>query len=259
MATFISIDVVIPEHQVVLQDSAQVLQTLTDVSRYAVKGAKSVDYPTLAARAGQNIAIGGTFTKNNANYGNDSFDLDEKLGDFFSVNLHQEKQNQLNNLEDSSRETLKAIAKQADGSVIAKMVSAATVGPAPTSAILDDIVDMGKVLDDANVPMEGRHLLITNADYADLQKETKDFIRYNNDKSGVVGEVYGMKVVRSTDSALTVTIAYHSKGAAYAWQGETLFLETISAGSSSADYELSRMFGCKATQSGAMIVKRAAA
>jgi hypothetical protein len=259
MATFISIDVVIPEHQVVLQDQAKVLATLTDVSKYAVKGAKSVNFPTLAAREGDNIGIGDTFSPVAPNYADDSFNLSEKLGDFFPINLHQERQNQLNALEDSSRETLKAIAKQADKSMITKMVAAATAGPAPTSAILDDIVDMAKVLDDADVPQEDRYLLITNADYADLQKETKDFIRYSNDKTGVVGEVYGMKVVRSTDAALTVTIAYHKKAAAYAWQGETLFLETIVAGGSSANYELSRMFGGKATQSGAMIVKRAAA
>lgn len=261
MATFIDINVVIPEHQVVLDKAANILPTLTDVSRYAVKGSSSVDYPTLAPRSGQNIAITGSFTKNNANYGNDSFNLDKKLGDFFSVNLHQEKQNRLNNLEDSTRETLKAIAKQADKVMLGLMVAAAdgTNNLTPTSSILTDIVDMKKILADNDVPMEDLYIAVTNADYAALEKEVKDFIRYNTDKDGVVGEIYGVKVVRSNFSELTNSIMYHMKGAAYAFQGETLFLETVAAGSSSIDYELSRLFGGKATQAGAMICIRKAA
>lgn len=257
MAAFIDINIVIPEHQVILDKQATVLSTLTDVSRYVVKGASSVDYPTLAPRAGQNIAIGGTFTKNAANYGNDSFNLNEKLGDFFGVNLHQEKQNRLNNLEDSTRETLKSIAKQADQSMISKMIAAATLkDAAPTASLADDIVDMKRQLKEADVPTDDLYICVTPADKAVLEKEVKDFIRYSTDKDGVLGEIYGVKVIESNFSELTQSMMYHRKGAAYAWQGETLFLETVVAGSSSIDYELSRLFGGKATQSGAMIVKR---
>ena len=127
MAANIDINIVIPEHQVILDQIPSVLQTISDVTKFVIKGASSVDFPTLAARAGQNKGITVAFDSNPANYGNDSFNLDEKLGDFFPVNLHQEKQNVLNNLEDSSRETLKAIAKQADSSAVSKMIAAATL------------------------------------------------------------------------------------------------------------------------------------
>ena len=257
MATFIDINVVIPQHQEILDRKASVLPTLRDVSKYAVKGASSVDFPTLAPRAGQSIALGGSFTVNNANYGNDSFLLNEILGDAFSIDLHQEEENILNNLEDSSRETLHSIAKQADASCISKMITAATLmAGAPSASLYDDLVDMAKLLDDADVPAEDRYVAVTNADYAVLSKEIKDFIRFNTDKSGVVGEILGMKVVRCTAAELSQTMVYHKNAVAYCWHGTTKFIEEPSATAVSQTYSISRKFGAKAVQSGAMIVKR---
>lgn len=259
MAAFIDIEVVIPEYQVILQGAATVLGTLTDVTRYVVKGASSVDYPTLASRAGQNIAIGATFSQNDANYGNDSFNLNEKLGDFFGVNVHQDKQNRFNNLQDSTQETIKAIARQADGSMIAKLVAAsATNKVTPTASIKNDIIDMKAFLLAKKVPADDLYLAVTPAEHGALEKLLTDFIRFDADVSGVVGKISGVKVIVSTDAALTEAMMYHKKAGAYAFQGETVFLQTVVAGASAIKYELSRMFGGKATQSGDMVVLRKA-
>jgi hypothetical protein len=260
MAKNIDIEVVLPEYQVILSEKVTVLPTLTDVSQFVVKGGSSVNYPTLANRDGQRVTGAGTSfaAGTDANYADDSFDLNQKCGDVFAVNVHLEEQNKFNALQDSTRSTLEAIGKQADRFMIGLLVAGAdgTNNLTPTASLVDDIVDMAKILDDNKVPEEDRFVALTNADMATMRKEVKDFIRYNTDKDGLIGEIYGIKVVRSNFSELTHSIMYHKKAGAYAWQSAPKMLEGATIGSSSISYEISRMLGGKCTQAGAMVVIR---
>lgn len=262
MATKISLQNIIPEHQQILAESGKLLATLTDVSKYAIKGSSSVNYPTLAARSGQSIALTASFTNNDANYGDEVLSLDKKLGDAFSVNVHAERQNMLNNLEDSSKETLRAMGVQADAEVYAALIAAlASAGEnvVKTSDMYADLVDIQKKMNDNKVPMAERFFAVSSTDYATLLK-TKDFVQFQSTGNGqpivegVIGRILGFNVVLSTVVSGD-SVAYHKKAVAWAIQGDPIMLEAIDALGTKVQYSISEMFGCKVTQSGAFAVR----
>lgn len=260
MGVAVSMQEVIPQHQEILRAGSKLLKLTRDVSQYAVKGASSINYPTLAKRTAQTKALNGTFTVNNANYGDDILTLDQKLGDAFDIEQHQEKQNKLRSLEDNSKNTLAAMGEDIDKKIYIAL-RAATVGDyvAPTSDFYADVVDLAKNLDDKHIPQTGRVLLVTSADYAKLLK-TKDFVRFDGTgsgsamASGVVGEILGFAVVKlivdladQTDTAQQ-TIAWHTNGVISAVQGETLMMSSAIPESTKMRYSISDLFGCKCVQ-----------
>lgn len=262
MATKISIASVIPEHQTILAESAKLLSTIKDVSKYAIKGSSTVNYPTLAARSGQSTTLTGSLSNNDANYGDEILALDVKLGDAFSVNVHVERQNMMNALEDSAKETLRAMGVQADTAVYTALTAALqTPGEnvVKTSDIYADLVDIQKKMNDNKVPMQNRFFWANTADYAALLK-CKDFVQYQSTGDGspivegVVGRVLGFQVVLSTVISGD-SIALHSNAVAFAIQGEPVMLESVDALATKIQYSISEVFGCKATQSGAFAVR----
>lgn len=263
MAIKISMEQVIPEHQVILEASAVIAQTVRSLSDRVGKGDSSVNIPTLAARSGQEVAVGASLTKNNNNYGDDSLALDRVAGDAFDISTHDEEENILNGLEDGLNNSLKAMAKVLDKKLITQAIAAAGLTEtARTADFYNDVVDMVKAFDDATIPLENRYLAVTPADYAALLK-TKDFVRFDakgtsDIPSGQVGEILGFTVVRplfTSGEGFTESFAYHSFGLCYAWHGETKVIGQPNALNMSETYSVSRKFGSKALQSGAMIKK----
>lgn len=262
MATFIDLEVIIPEVQIKLEEASVVLPTLTDLSSRVVKGSKTVNYPTLAPVEGQNVGIDADFatTEQDADYGDDAFDLSEKLGHFFKVNPHIDDQNLFDTVADQSEAALKAIAKQADKSMIAKLVAGAEAADnyaGSTSDVVADFLEMMKVLDDQNVPEDERSFVASNATIKALRTAVKDFIRFETDKNGVIGELYGVPVLKSNfSSVLTNDIMYHKLGAGYAWGLKLLLMKEPTSIGTKILYSISKMFGGKVTQGGKMVAIR---
>lgn len=264
MASKISMEVVIPEHQVILEASAVIAATATNISDRVVKGASSVNLPTLAEAVGESLAIGGTFTNEENNYGDDVLNLTQKAGRAFSINIFEEEQNVLNGIQDGLMGSLKAMAKQLDRDLIAKGIAAAGLtGTARTSDFYSDVVDMVKAFDDAKIPLENRYLAVIPADMSALLK-TKDFVRFDAKgdgsaiSTGLVGEILGFKVVRplfTSAEGFSQSFAYHSAGLVYAWQGETKIQESELPLTSKTQYAVARLYNSKALQAGAFVKK----
>lgn len=270
MANKVSMEMVIPEHQTILEESSAFAQTVVDLSARVIKGADSVNIPTLAAVEGEDLALSGSFTEENNNYGDDILSITRKAGRLFSINVHESEQNVLNSLEDGLRESLKAMAKQLDRKLVTTMLAAATAtGVARESSpanFYGDIVTMGQKMDEAGIPAEDRYLAVTPTDYSALLN-TKDFVRFDGTgdgsaiKTGKVGEILGFTVVRSiitSGNGFTESFAYHKNAAVFAWQSDTIILSQDVPGESKRKYEVSRAYNCKALQSGALIYKWAA-
>lgn len=262
MAVKISIQNVIPEHQLILAESAKLAATLNNVSKYAIKGASTINYPTLAARSGQSIALTDSFTSADNNYADEVLSLDKKLGDAFAINIHLEGQNVLNSLEDASKETLRAMGVQADAAIYAALIAdLQTSGEnvVPTSDMYADLVDIQKKMNDNKVPMSDRYFAVNTADWAKLLK-TKDFVRFDatGDGSpiveGVVGMILGFKVILSTVVSGD-SVAYHKMALSWGNPEEPKMLETIDALGTKAQYSISQVFGCKSHQSGKLAVR----
>ena len=94
------------------------------------------------------------------------------------------------------------------GAVVEKTLTAANV--------YQQIVELNQKLDEADVPMDGRYIIVTPATYALLLQDTTHFIRYGDRsqemlETGAIGEIIGLKVYRS--NVLTgkkVKVAYNS-------------------------------------------------
>ena len=94
------------------------------------------------------------------------------------------------------------------GAVVEKTLTAANV--------YQQIVELNQKMDEADVPMDGRYIIVTPATYALLLQDTTHFIRYGDRsqemlETGAIGEIIGLKVYRS--NALTgkkVKVAYNS-------------------------------------------------
>ena len=84
------------------------------------------------------------------------------------------------------------------------------------SNVYQQIVELNQKMDEADVPMDGRYIIVTPATYALLLQDTTHFIRYGDRsqemlETGAIGEIIGLKVYRS--NALTgkkVKVAYNS-------------------------------------------------
>ncbi len=264
MAAFIDLELIIPEVQIKLEERVIVASSVTDVSSRVIKGTKTVNYPTLAPVEGQNVGIDADFStsEQDANYGDDSFDLQEKLGHLFRINPHIDDQNIFDTAADQTDAALYAIAKQADRSLISKLDAGAdTAGNnvTPTADIIADFLSMMEVLDNQNVPEDDRYFLATNADIKSLRTAVKDFIRFETDKNGVIGELYGVPVLKSNFSQLTDSLMYHKLACAYAWGPRLLLMKDPNSVGTKLLFSISKMFGGKVTQSGKMVVVRRAA
>jgi len=261
MAIKISRKEVLPEHQLILDQAVVIASTVMDMSGRAKKGTNQIDFPTLAPRTGQRVAVGGSLTSNANNYGSDVIDLDQVVGDRFFISDHDESDNVLNGLQDGLEQTLKAMAKQLDDYLYSLMLAAATdSGVSRTADLYADIVDLSVAMDTAKIPAEDRYLLVTPADYGAILK-TKDFVRFDSKgngsaiSNGMVGEILGFKVVRANAAAVTETIAYHKAGAVWGWHREQVLKKTPDSENMGDDYSLSRKMGAKSLQSGAFIFK----
>lgn len=262
MAAGISLVNIIPEHQLILAESAKILATFKDVSSYAIAGSSSINYPTLAARSGQSIGLTADFTNSDANYADEILALDKKLGDAFAVNIHVERQNLLNNIEESSKDTLRAMGLQADKACYDALIAAlqsAGENVVATSDMYADLVDIQKVMNDNKVPMSDRFLLVNTTDWAKLLK-TKDFVQFQSTGNGqpivegAIGRILGFTVVVST-VVTGDSVAYHRNAVVHGMQSEAILMETPLALSTKIQYSISQVFGCKATQSGKFAVR----
>lgn len=93
------------------------------------------------------------------------------------------------------------------GAVVEKTLTSAN--------IYQQIVELNQKLDEADVPMDGRYIIVTPATYALLLQDTTHFIRYGDRsqemlETGAIGEIIGLKVYRSNVlTSKEVKVAYN--------------------------------------------------
>lgn len=257
-----SIVEVIPQAQEILRAGSRLLKHTYDVSKFATKGSNSINYPTLAKATAQTkaVGLGNNFSVSNITQSNSILLLDKVIGDAFEIEIFQELQNKLNALEAQSKNVLDAMGEDFDKKIYLEMRRNSNARyVVPTSDIYADIVDLSKKLDDAFVPVNGRVLAISSADYAKLLK-VKDFTRFdsvgNGDaiRSGIVGEVLGFTVVRLivdlTDQTETAqqTFAYHPIGVTTAVQGDIKLSSAVLPLGTKTQYSLAELIGIKVQQ-----------
>lgn len=262
MSIKVSVAELIPEYQLILEQKSKILSTITDVSRFAKKGSKSVSYPKLAARTAQVVAFGATLTPAGANWDEDLLLLDKIAASAWPISVHDEEQNIFSNTEENIRGSLSAMALKIDVEIYNAMIaSLATAGEnvVPTSDMYADVVALNQKLDEKNVPEEGRILLIKPSQKATLLK-TKDFVQFNSNGSGqaistgVIGTILGATVV-CTNAVSGDAVMYHPLMVAFAYQSDAKYLEAAIPNSMMLSASISQIFGLKVTQDGSFGVR----
>lgn len=257
MAENVSKTEVLTEPQIILAESSKLLATIYDVSSFATNGGvNAINYPEMALATAQSLAIGASMTDENASFTDALLALTEKIGRSFSINKHVEAQNVLKTIELKTADILRAMGLKMDESIYAKLIASlqsAGENVVKTSDMYADICKMNKHLDDLNVPREGRVFWASNADYETLCNLTKNFIRFQSDVSGVVGEIAGVKVVRST-AVSGDSILLH-KNAVVAGSQPLIFSQQEDASLPGTKYSISCMFGAFAAQGGNLAVR----
>lgn len=153
-----------------------------------------------------------------------------------------------------------ALAEDVDTALLTQAAALAGVyDPAAVATVTyDDIVDRVAVLDAANVPQDGRFMVVNAVTLGDLRKDA-NFVRYDarGDKHasmqgggvGAIGEIYGIKVYLSnnvqTDTGSYVNVIAHKSWLALAVQARP-DLETHRNPLGSATYLIGRvLYGFK--------------
>ncbi len=254
MATKISLTQIMPDHQTVLEESSKLLEHTYDVSEFAIKGADNINFPTLAARSAQVLAIGASGTSSNLNYGNDTIALDKKLFDAWAIKADEEAQNVMRSEENAIRRALAGFGVAVDDLIYDALIAAAQASGrnvVKTSDIYADLVDIQKKLNDAKVPSSDRVFIANTTDYATLLK-TKDFVRFDslgkeNITEGAVGKILGFTVVLTT-VADGDSVAYWKGGIATGFQTDASLMEVPAPLSTSTQYSLHQLMGLKVLQ-----------
>ncbi len=244
--------------------------TVMNVSKYAVKGAKSITFPYAGHFAVHDKLQNTEVEAQTLTYS----------GDTLSLNLHKviqwviEKSASVQTpvdveLDAISRAT-RAMAKQLDSDIHAALILASSSSPdhivafAGSAIAIADIVDANKLLDIQDVPQDGRVLAISPTDKAALLKIASfvDASQWGNNQpiaKGVIGEVYGCKVVMSTVVTTSRPILYHNEAVAWGLQMGPEFDQQKDLKNLGQRYSLDQMYGVKVMQGGIMQVRMGSA
>lgn len=188
--------------------------------RLAPLGAFSVSYSADAARRGDRVsiplvsAITATTTAT-VNYGAGGGTLtaaeaviDQHVISTVSLTDTQVANSSAANFETFARQQAGAVAAKAMQTIFLNILAttaasaygAATVTTAAGNFDFDQLVDMGKALDDNEAPAEGRVAVLNPAAYTALVKDLKNNFNIGQDpvRSGVLSDVAGFTVYRTT-------------------------------------------------------------
>lgn len=242
----------------------------TDVSQYAVKGAKSISFPYRSARfAVQKRASGQAGSTQELVYSNDQLELNENYYISWIIENFDNLQSVIDAETDSISDAAAAHGEQFDKDAFKKLIDSAAAGNNVTfsSAITkENITEMIQKLDEQNVPEDMRSLIIRPAGKKQIM-DIGDFVNANKLGSdrivsrGQIGELYGVPVVMSnlwpSGYATTRALMAHKEALFFGFQsgpqvGEAPALEY---GVGSKRFAMDQLLGFKAMQSGKFISK----
>jgi hypothetical protein len=202
-----------------LNFSAKLLNTTTDVSVYAKKGAKSVDFPKSGGFTVQNRAPGAAGVTQNLLYAVDKLDLDFRAHVQWLVEDFDAYQSNIEVYSDYISKAGTAHARNIDLQILAKLNSAA--GHTEAAGIdKAKIVNCIQFLDQNHAMDEGRFMVIKPSDRAAMLL-INDFVRADsmgssNIPKGVIGEIFGVQVI--THAGATSSFIYSKEAIAWAFQ-----------------------------------------
>jgi len=243
-----------------LAAAANLLPYVTDVSRFAVKGAKSISFPMLSSFTPINRATGAAGDAAVLTSTVDKLDLDVNAYIAWIVDSSDEIQSTIEWQTELSMRAASAHGRYVDAQVIAELEAEGTAVTA--GAISRDIIlEMRENLLLANADKNALILVVGPESETDLLKVDEftkaDIYGQAVIPNGVIGRVYGVPVLVNNQLGATAFYMFDKAGIAVGFQkGASMSVQGANQyGSGAERHALDQLFGVKALQNSALIFK----
>jgi N4-gp56 family major capsid protein len=241
--------------------------TIRNVSEFAVDGVDEIEFPKMSNFAVTKKVSGTAVDAAALTWGTDKLLLDQHAVVQWLVEKKANKQSAVNLESASLLNAANAHAKQVDVDIHAAMIAdVSAAGPdhiiafAGASFGRADIVKAMELLDIQEFPAEQRYLLVHPTEHATLLNIT-DFVdanRYGSREAimnGEIGQLFGMKVLKSTVCTAGRPLVYQAEAAVLGFQLAPQFDQDKDLANLATRYSLDQLYGCKVMQSGKGIVR----
>ena len=232
-----SMDIVTAIVQETLKQKAILLSTITDYSRFAVKGAKSVEVPRRDQFAAANKTENTSLVAQELTFAVDQIPLTKHKAVLACLEDIARVQATPNVEAEIIQEMANELALQVDKDLLVELKLVSTSAPdhlldyanSPTDTIQQtDLLEARKLLNEAIVPMGDRFIVISPAQEKAMLL-LSDFVRADTYGSPAglreaeLGRIYGMTVMMHTELATNEVLIYHKTHVGYATQTNAKF------------------------------------
>lgn len=213
-----------------LISESAMLASVRDVSQFAQKGASQISFPkNTSLFAVEKRASGVAGTNQDLVFSKDTMDLDERAHIQWLVDSDDEIESRLNVQQELIERAAREHARQVDADLITEM-EAAGITTTTAGAITQDLVlEMRRVLLRNKANPRDLYLAVSPEDEALLLKidpfVSADKYGASAIPSGVLGMLYGVKVVMTPELAGNQFFMYASEGCAIGFQRQPQFDE----------------------------------
>lgn len=250
-----------------LAAAAKVRPLILDVSEFAVKGNKSIEFPKLSSFTVTERTDGAAVDASALTYTTDMLELNINASVQWILEKKADIQSRLQLLSANIQRAASAHARAIDTKIIQAMFAGAgNTVVYNGAAIEDNILDIVKELDEANAPEDNRFVLF-RPKQKKLLLGVDNFVqadKYGSNVplvSGELGMAYGLRFIMTNNSSAgfvdDVMLGFHKESTAVGFQLDPLFDEekAIQYGAGAMRYALDQLYGVKVMQSGSLIVK----
>ena len=250
--------------QMTLKQESILLPTVTDYSRFAGPGAKSVDINRRTQMTAADKAENTNLTAQEITFAADNIALSKHKAIYAKIERIAGLQANVEVAAEVLMEQAKELALQVDKDLIVQLKLASSAAPdhildysnTPTDTLQQtDILEARRLLNVQKVPMADRFMVIS----PDQEKAVlllSDFVRADSYGSAAglqnaeLGRIYGFTVLMHTELSAAHSLFYHKSHVGWAMQLAPQFATNFDLPSVSDEYLLHQIYGMKVLDSG---------
>lgn len=238
-----------------LEFQAKLLPTITNVSSFAVPGAKSISFPKLSSFTVNDRAFGAADTEQTLVDTFDQMLLDQNKIVSWIIDAKDDVQTTIGSQAENAKRAASAHARDMDNEIVSVIEAAGRTdwGAAAGDITRDIILDMQEGYFDAEGVEDGAVLVVSNDQHKALLKIaefTEHQVYGPNDaiRAGRIGTIYGMPVVRRSGLAASSYYLYGKDGVTLGMQaGPQMDSEKdIQYGTGAMRFAMDVLYGVKA-------------
>lgn len=240
-----------------LEFQAKLLPTVTNVSQFAVPGAKSVAFPKLSSFTVNSRAFGAADTEQTLTDTTDVIQLDQNRIVSWIIDSKDALQTTINAQAENAKRAAAAHARSIDDYILGVLESDGVPTTTLGAITRDIILEMQQSLFDREAELDRMVLVVGNDSYSELLKiaEFTEHQIYGPNQAisgGQVGTVYGMAVIRRSGIGANTYYMYDSEGVGFAMQaGPQMDSEKdIQYGTGAMRFAMDVLYGCDSLQRG---------